>query len=814
MEYDVANPAVWMQGIAIFFDDPGVILGEAFGERAEAPLFQFISMMSIGIVLLGIAAVWWAIAALLPGLMKRSRGKPSTSSLRIPQKSKKDTPAPSKDASVGFDDEEFDKAAPPSASTASRIRKKLIERSKADNFDSEIDASTKPGMLAGMGGVLKALTKKKEHQDVQERPENAAARSIYEESASLPPTASQRPEQTSGQMVLTQKGSRKKTARLKFQDKASGGVASRIASVFSPLLSRFGSKASEVGGSENSGADTLSSARRIAEQSTFHGTIMEWFAAVQSNSLPQHELVQRAAQFAAMLGPKERDAFTEEYSIDGAFVLRLIDSWSTRTDVGLGGEESGNEESRNDDRQALRAAIRAVHMEKAGLSAIDEKAIPNEFNTSLDVEAPEASAQHTDDEGIDDDVMYAGSQPTPVADNEAKMRASVEQIAQEMRVFTQTIKRCLLGEIEWPEDLSYEEDREDEIDRLDKGWGVISFTMSSEDVERIASEEGSENLDWLVQETTVLETGFKEFIQNLMSKLSSEGEVEPSDGGTTSWEDADVADTQPGLDPIVLDEEDGPSTSVEPTETSTDEEVESALVTDDLASQTPVVDPVPSTLVPDEEASTSDEETQQQEEPLAQVEGQAQGMEDEDASADANVLPQEQADVPPPSAPVHVAQSVGLDDETEVALADDAVVKWGAILQECGATGGAIMKFVYEKNGAAVKPQGVIHVAALWKGRAGIGRVNVMFRTLPDGEWSADPSVPGRFTNEKGDWVAVRETLFGSVDFGNALLIVHLRGDGVFNTDRPLPEAWGKALWVVRDVPRKDDITERMDAAV
>jgi hypothetical protein len=808
MGYDITNPLVWTQGISTFFDAPGVILGEAFGERPEAPLFQFISMASVGIVCLVASSMWWAVSALLPGLMRRSRGKTSTSSVRIEKKPTPRVATEDRSAEQDFGDDEFGVKSKATQSTAARIRSKLMESGKRDNFDSDIEQADSGGKLDGVVGLLKGLVKKKPDSETQERPENVAARSILGATTKPVLGEEKEPDPSSGKMILTQKGNRKKTARLTLQEKGSGaGILGTIMSAMEPLLSRLRSLKKPSQGDEE-GLHRAQSAKNDALQTTLHQDIMGWFAAVQSGSLPQHELVQQAAHFAALLNPKERDAFTEEHSIDGAFVLRLIDSWSTRTDVGIGGVGGESEDTRHDDRQALRAAIRAVHMEKAGLTSIDEQSIPTEFNKSLDADNLEQPTHESDDDGIQDDVESPVYPVEEETDNESKMRASVEQLAQEMQAFTQTIRRCLMGETEWPDDLLYEDDREDEIERLDNGWGVISFTMSPEDVERIASEEGSEALDWLVRETSILDTGFKEFIRNLMESLrASNGEVDASDG----WSDADVADPVSSVDPIILDEEetpdatateeayDGkvdeevqPETEEEPTPTPSTHQVETAVDEDPVVSE---ADPEPVAMEPTIEPSITQEDTDVV---------QAEEADDEPTEA-----PHEEPQAQQPYTPVSLAKS----DEEEVALADDAVARWGAILQECGATGGAIMKFVYKKNGAAVQPLGVIHVAALWKGRTNVARVNVMFRTLPEGLWSADLSTPGRFVNEKGDWVAVRESLFESVDFGNALLIIQLGGDGVFNVDEPLPESWGKGVWVVRGLPSKDAIVAHMDSA-
>lgn len=90
--------------------------------------------------------------------------------------------------------------------------------------------------------------------------------------------------------------------------------------------------------------------------------IRSWFHEVQSGVRPQHDLVAEAVAFKARLDNAARDAFIESHSIDGPFILRLIDSWATRTAIEP--VQVQYERSPNDERAALRAAVRQVHMEK------------------------------------------------------------------------------------------------------------------------------------------------------------------------------------------------------------------------------------------------------------------------------------------------------------------------------------------------------------------------------------------------------------------------------------------------------------------
>jgi hypothetical protein len=100
-----------------------------------------------------------------------------------------------------------------------------------------------------------------------------------------------------------------------------------------------------------------------AEQgTTLDAEICAWFRDIQSGVRPQHDLVAEAAAFKTQLDDTARDAFIDSHSIDGRFILRLIDSWATRTDIEPVPVQ--HEPNPQDERAALRSALRRVHMER------------------------------------------------------------------------------------------------------------------------------------------------------------------------------------------------------------------------------------------------------------------------------------------------------------------------------------------------------------------------------------------------------------------------------------------------------------------
>lgn len=817
MGYEITNTQLWVVGVQTFFEAPVIIAGRALSGEEQAPLFQCIVMMSVGLFALGLGLVVWAIGALRPSFKWRAK-KDSTTALRMKETAASKPTTPSAVSEDFGDKDVASKAA--TVSTSSRIKAALRERTKRDAFERDVDSAEQIGWLTKAKDVLGSLKKtSRKAAEANDRPENAAAKALLEDRVlddeDVHVKESMHLEEGARKMVLRQKSNRKKTARLQMQEESDGpawmgSVKGILFSVVDGL-----SKLRSIRGKNESGQEVprqvSTAVKTKAAQKSLHEDIKEWFASVQSNSMPQHELVQKAAHFAKLLGPDERDAFTEEHSIDGAFILRLIDSWSTRTDVGSDTNTDDTSDSRGDERQALRAAIRAVHMEKAGLSSIDEASIPAEFTRSVDADTLlQNDGDIEDDEGIHDDVSrplaetYTNEDSTQDDSNQERVQASVVALAEEMWVFAKTMRACLAGQTEWPEHLLYEEDREEEIDRLDKEWGVISFTVSEEDFERIASEEGSEALDWVVKETSVLDGGFKAFMQgHIETILAQAGGEEPAT--EEAWSDDAIVETSFGTEPVAMDEEDEESQD-EPQDATPSEEQVSEQTAEEEAS--PSIEQAAA-----EEVGAGVEADLPEEEFTVEVESEQEAVV-EDTPLPAIVEPTiEEVPVPAQEAAPYVPKSLGLTDEEEIEQAEKSVVEWGGVLQDCGATTGAIMRFVYKKEGTSVRTLGHIHVAAIWKKTVGIRRVNVLFRTLPAGMWQADPLVPGRFINEQGDWVAVRDSMFESADFDNALLMIHLKGEGVYDFTAALPPSWGRTIWVVKDIPGKDEIVARMDEA-
>lgn len=100
-------------------------------------------------------------------------------------------------------------------------------------------------------------------------------------------------------------------------------------------------------------------------RTTLHGQIQAWFRDVQTQGRPEVDLIAEAACLHNRMDDEDRSDFCQYEPIEGRFIIRIIDSWAKRTPQP---ERVVHIEGVADDRQALRAAIRAVPMEKAGLA--------------------------------------------------------------------------------------------------------------------------------------------------------------------------------------------------------------------------------------------------------------------------------------------------------------------------------------------------------------------------------------------------------------------------------------------------------------
>jgi len=634
-------------------------------------------------------------------------------------------------------------------------------------------------------------------------------------------------------------------------------------------------RGAEPTGTKSDGDVTKSMA--FAGLAKMDAEILEWFRSVQQSTGNTHDKVTAAARYAKLLTDEERVAFVERNSIDGAFIIRLIDSWSTRTDRDTA---PANDGEAGEEREALRAAIRAVHMEKAGKITIDETVLPAEFRA--DMETEDARLEAEEDAGFEDDTKPvqptwegesdpAGFAGTPSARDDSapidafeadaeKAWTSAEKelvaLAQKMRDFVITLREVQAFEATWEDDMEDADMRQEYINEIESRFAQITFMMLDKDIQHLAEREGAEALHWAVSMTDIGEKGFAAYVESLMEEdrapgpEGSEGEEgnAASNPDAQGWSDDDIVDSPAPHtyeeDVDLADEDQGvPAVSAEeaPIEPNEENDVSTPAEGEghegEAASQGPSDSgeswagetPEQPPQV-EEEADTQDawgngertktspsKEGEEEADHAPDVSEQSRDIDQQpvdDASVDVeeeegNLLPQEQAR---PVAP-HTPSDIGWADMQEIAAASEFIKQWGVSSKRAGATNGAMMKFTSRRDGDSLVPLGLIHLVMLWKDRAGVGRVNLMFRHLDEGVWRMDEGQVGLFVRDNGDRVEVSPSLFESDDFQKALLVVHVHGPGVASLEGPVPAAWGDKTWVVDEVASGEEILARLDAA-
>ena len=888
MGYDVSRVDIWFKGVRVVAQTPGVAIEFATNGSSESPFYQALLMGTTGLTCLFGAAAWASIRTAIGTGRGTRAGGDATDTVRHKMKQKALGDERGRDA---FSDEDMGAASAKSGglSTMAKIAQALDKRKAEKEFDAtldEEDGGKKNGQKTDKaGGALLSMLGRKPALAAPSSPkENWDA--PVDEAPALP--APEEKHQQARPARIT-----KATARVRVD--AEGGWQEKIARIqdtlqegWARVLSLLDKKKTDaVVGQDIDGSSTASAQRK--GMAHLDAEILEWFRSVQQSTGNTHDKVSAAARYAKLLSEEERVAFVERNSIDGAFILRLIDSWSTRTDRDTA---PANEGEANEERAALRAAIRAVHLEKAGKLTIDEGTLPEEFKA--DMEAEETRIEREEEAGFEDDVAGvetpqggeddpAGFGKTSVggatattmdeAEDEAErawttVEKEIVSIAQKMRDFVITLREVQAFEASWEDDLADTDMRQDYIDEIDSRFAQLAFMMEEEDLERLMEREGAEPLHWALSLTDIREKGFAAYVEGLMEEdvgAGMGGDVDttgngPQDSADNGWSDDDIVDTPPSQtyeEDVDLADEDTPEKSVEAeTDGMTSEDVDdttgasfdapgddadadaaAGLGEESGAEEGAEGSPEAATSdAPEEENAPSAyvEEGHEDEAVPPALEGaegaeeasqEGQGADQESASVDgphhgrdeANT-PLEQEEAPSPmqeeeAEKPHEPVDIGWADMQEIAASSEFIKQWGVSSKRAGATNGAMMKFTSRRDGDNLVPLGLIHLVMLWKDRANIGRVNLMFRHLDEGEWRMDPERVGRFVRANGDTTEIAPSLFESDDFQKALLIIHLHGPGVAGLEGPVPDEWGDKTWVVDEVATGEEILARLDAA-
>lgn len=571
MGYDVTRLDIWFKGVRVVAQTPGVAIEFATNGGMESPFYQALLMGTTGLTCLFGAAALGAGKLVWGGSAKEGARGEAGDTVRHKLKGKIAEASHAKDAFSDEDDAPKAAGASP-LSTMKKIAAALDKKKARDEFDASFDAEDKAEAKAskgdGLGVALMSMLGKKDGG--KDKTDDVGKWDAPLEDEGISPAREQ------GNPTPSPARIRKATARVRVAE--DDGWHDKIGRAQDVLMAFWDRALSFLEKRRGDAAERPEDEGAVGKSMAFAGLakmdaeILEWFRSVQQSTGNTHDKVTAAARYAKLLTEEERVAFVERNSIDGAFIIRLIDSWSTRTDRDTA---PANDGEANDERAALRAAIRAVHMEKAGRFTIDETVLPAEFRA--DMETEEARLEEEDEVGFVDDTRpmqapyttendpagFAGTPtqraPAPAPetseDDEEKAWTSAEKelvaLAQKMRDFVITLREVQAFEAAWEDDLEDADTRQEYINEIESRFAQITFMMIDKDIEKLMEREGAEALHWALSMTDIGEKGFVAYVESLMAEDGAqgpegeEGQEEGATGATDTggWSDDDIADT-------------------------------------------------------------------------------------------------------------------------------------------------------------------------------------------------------------------------------------------------------------------------------
>lgn len=508
-----ANMSVefWTISAKLLMNDPMLFM-------SELPiLFQGFLMTAAG-ALLTVVGVFTGF--LLPS--KRGGAGTIVKKIASPKgskkpKSKKEAPASS---SVDILDETIEEE---KKSTAQLIKEKLSKKDEMSEFEGGIDEEEEKG--PGLFEKLKAGMKKSDSK--KEKQPKAKKTSRDEDKASGEQEMWQKA--ISGSIVDTgEDGTKEKIKVTKVKPKSGG------------LMSGFMSKISSKSKPQN--VDSFEA--NAPQDSDFELEVKAWYSDVQRESKPKSELTQMAKIILDGSSEEMREGFVENNSIDGPFILRLLESWASRETF----EEDDDEDAGyTDSKAALRAAVRAV---KSG-QKIEETDIPDDF--SMDLSEIEEDESVDDEVGIEDDIELNDNEEEVISEQESvdenvsdnsgdddETIGKISDIISEMKWLVSTARLVKDGMDEWPENLSTEDYRMEEVKAIEDKFSRMVFLFDDEEIDEMIENSDDENFAWLGENKEILEVGFEDFIRELIE----DDEEEDYDEGSDDDSQSDVSDVQ------------------------------------------------------------------------------------------------------------------------------------------------------------------------------------------------------------------------------------------------------------------------------
>lgn len=839
--YDALSISFWTTSLSVLFTEPGTIANAAFGGGENAELFQGIAMVGVGVVLLVIA---FGLALIGPALKRKAKVK----STRI---------NPSEFEATLAQDEEGSQSQ--KKSTLSAVKEKLAAKTEKtasakegktsvavglDEFHDEVLEEEKKsgGFMAGLKGRIKDIKKKPEQDDMESDAWKRAmdeAGGMSEQPSKVAMPAQEPAVKSSDEKLVVEsapsKNPKKSSARINKKTASvrigKDSLIDKVRDGLSGFLSSI-SRNNKAGTTRDEDVNGNGQETQSGDQGKV-ARVFDWYKKVQEGSTSKLDLVSEAKVLISELSEDDREAVVDRNSMDGAFILRLLESWASRNDF-------DDEEGADDAKAAMREAIRAVKKGKVEGLEIDESKVPQDFQQMLEEE--EDVSQNPIEE-IEDDV---GSQPTvqwkmdglanPVEDErededgdqssvqdepeddenpDDKMVEKIGRLAKEMKWLVSQSRLVADGEDEWPEHLASEDFRMEEASRLEEEMGRIMFLFDDDEMRQLLEEQDDEDYAWLLENFEIVTGGFEAFAKDFIVD-----DVDESDASDDEDEGDEPSESVSSDEPKNDDDE-------EQEDVSSDEEVSS--VNDDEEvdvdeEDASALEEALANIANERDASSeAEEETSHQEDDATEDDGssvdEAESVDIEEETVSVDTSQEEEADEGEPD--VEDSPELPVVDDTpreprdlskldmeEMSLASKSVMAWGVISKKAGAGAGTMMRFLFERGTEEILPVGSIHLVAMWKEQD--KRMNVLLRYLEEGEWVYDRENPGSFVRSDDDFVNVAKGVFDHQEIKQSVVVIHAHGPGAESLGVDAPVKWADNVWLVTRVMDEAEIAKAM----
>ena len=459
-------------------------------------------------------------------LLISAKGGPGTIVKKITApksvKAKKNKSGGSQEAPVDIMDETSHEE---KKSTVQIIKEKLSKKDEMSEFESEVDDEDVPGN--GIFGRFKSGLKrdenksgKKQHhaKGLSENDENSGEQEMWQRAISGSIVDGGQDDQSSG-----------KKAKIK---------VTKVKPKSGSFMSGIMSKISANNAPKNDVVEDVPS----RNSDTFDEDLKAWYLDVQRESKPKSELTQMAKIILGDSNEGMRENFVENNSIDGPFILRLLESWASRETFE---DDSDDEGGYTDSKAALRAAVRAV---KSG-QKIEEADIPEDF--SMDLSEIEGEQIAHDEPSIEEDIeLTQGGSYVSEEGPDEKIEASnpgadeddtvgkISDVISEMKWLFGVANLVREGSDEWPENLATEDYRMEEVKDIEDKFSRMVFLFDDEEIENLIDQGEDENFVWLGENRDILDVGFEDFIRPLIEEDDGDSD-DVQDGDESSDGDAD-----------------------------------------------------------------------------------------------------------------------------------------------------------------------------------------------------------------------------------------------------------------------------------